>query len=172
MCVCVSIQAEADGIDALERYRGKCEPTFLFYGVSFDVCFQWMSLSSLECQTLFLVQYLEVKSSGWASAKTGTEMKKKVWIIKKLKVLWCCQHILYTFFILKNNSLNWHQLVKENTETFLWYYGAMLAVLFFNLFSVFCLPSYSLMLFIFFYWELSFIYSFLLGLHWATKLLK
>ncbi|XP_024919437.1 thioredoxin domain-containing protein 3 homolog isoform X2 [Cynoglossus semilaevis] len=24
--------AEADGIDALERYRGKCEPTFLFYG--------------------------------------------------------------------------------------------------------------------------------------------
>lgn len=28
------VQAEADGIDALERYRGKCEPTFLFYGVS------------------------------------------------------------------------------------------------------------------------------------------
>ncbi|KAM4608249.1 thioredoxin domain-containing protein 6 [Polymixia lowei] len=26
--------AEADSIDALERYRGKCEPTFLFYGVS------------------------------------------------------------------------------------------------------------------------------------------
>ncbi|XP_029314573.1 thioredoxin domain-containing protein 3 homolog isoform X2 [Cottoperca gobio] len=24
--------AEADSIDALERYRGKCEPTFLFYG--------------------------------------------------------------------------------------------------------------------------------------------
>ncbi|XP_040058067.2 thioredoxin domain-containing protein 6 isoform X2 [Gasterosteus aculeatus] len=24
--------AEADGIDALEKYRGKCEPTFLFYG--------------------------------------------------------------------------------------------------------------------------------------------
>uniref|UniRef100_A0A3Q3AHN2 Nucleoside diphosphate kinase B n=1 Tax=Kryptolebias marmoratus TaxID=37003 RepID=A0A3Q3AHN2_KRYMA len=24
--------AEADGVDALERYRGKCEPTFLFYG--------------------------------------------------------------------------------------------------------------------------------------------
>ncbi|XP_045909726.1 thioredoxin domain-containing protein 6 isoform X2 [Micropterus dolomieu] len=26
--------AEADSIDALEKYRGKCEPTFLFYGVS------------------------------------------------------------------------------------------------------------------------------------------
>ncbi|XP_069081847.1 thioredoxin domain-containing protein 6 isoform X3 [Pleurodeles waltl] len=24
--------AEADGIDSLEKYRGKCEPTFLFYG--------------------------------------------------------------------------------------------------------------------------------------------
>ncbi|TRY66197.1 hypothetical protein DNTS_028307 [Danionella cerebrum] len=24
--------AEADGIEALEKYRGKCEPTFLFYG--------------------------------------------------------------------------------------------------------------------------------------------
>lgn len=29
-----ALQAEADSIDALERYRGKCEPTFLFYGVS------------------------------------------------------------------------------------------------------------------------------------------
>ncbi|XP_043988410.1 thioredoxin domain-containing protein 6 isoform X1 [Gambusia affinis] len=26
--------AEADSIDALEKYRGKCEPTFLFFGVS------------------------------------------------------------------------------------------------------------------------------------------
>uniref|UniRef100_A0A8D3AEQ3 Nucleoside diphosphate kinase B n=1 Tax=Scophthalmus maximus TaxID=52904 RepID=A0A8D3AEQ3_SCOMX len=26
--------AEADIINALEKYRGKCEPTFLFYGVS------------------------------------------------------------------------------------------------------------------------------------------
>ncbi|XP_058045111.1 thioredoxin domain-containing protein 6-like [Ahaetulla prasina] len=25
-------QAEVDSIDALEKYRGKCEPTFLFYG--------------------------------------------------------------------------------------------------------------------------------------------
>uniref|UniRef100_A0A3B4ACD0 Nucleoside diphosphate kinase B n=1 Tax=Periophthalmus magnuspinnatus TaxID=409849 RepID=A0A3B4ACD0_9GOBI len=25
--------AEADSIDALERYRGKCEPTFLFYAI-------------------------------------------------------------------------------------------------------------------------------------------
>uniref|UniRef100_A0A1A7XVV8 Nucleoside diphosphate kinase B n=1 Tax=Iconisemion striatum TaxID=60296 RepID=A0A1A7XVV8_9TELE len=31
MCLCVR-QAEADNIDALGRYRGKCEPTFLFYG--------------------------------------------------------------------------------------------------------------------------------------------
>ncbi|XP_026001625.1 thioredoxin domain-containing protein 3 homolog isoform X1 [Astatotilapia calliptera] len=29
---CVLVQAEADSIDVLERYRGKCEPTFLFYG--------------------------------------------------------------------------------------------------------------------------------------------
>ncbi|XP_025759882.1 thioredoxin domain-containing protein 3 homolog isoform X5 [Oreochromis niloticus] len=27
-----TVQAEADSIDVLERYRGKCEPTFLFYG--------------------------------------------------------------------------------------------------------------------------------------------
>lgn len=33
-CACVVTQAEADSIDALENYRGKCEPTFLFYGVS------------------------------------------------------------------------------------------------------------------------------------------
>uniref|UniRef100_A0A670ZW49 Thioredoxin domain-containing protein n=1 Tax=Pseudonaja textilis TaxID=8673 RepID=A0A670ZW49_PSETE len=26
--------AEVDSIDALEKYRGKCEPTFLFYGSS------------------------------------------------------------------------------------------------------------------------------------------
>ncbi|KAF3843101.1 hypothetical protein F7725_001950 [Dissostichus mawsoni] len=26
------VQAEADSIDTLEKYRGKCEPTFLFYG--------------------------------------------------------------------------------------------------------------------------------------------
>lgn len=33
----VATQAEADSIDALENYRGKCEPTFLFYGVSWTV---------------------------------------------------------------------------------------------------------------------------------------
>ena len=27
-------QAETDGIEFLEQYRGKSEPTFLFYGVS------------------------------------------------------------------------------------------------------------------------------------------
>ena len=42
VCVCVCVgQAEADSIDALERYRGKCEPTFLFYGVS--TCFAFSS---------------------------------------------------------------------------------------------------------------------------------
>ncbi|XP_045071628.1 thioredoxin domain-containing protein 6 isoform X1 [Coregonus clupeaformis] len=30
--------AKADSIDALERYRGKCEPTFLFYGGGEMVC--------------------------------------------------------------------------------------------------------------------------------------
>lgn len=34
MFFCVRVvQAEADSIDTLEKYRGKCEPTFLFYGV-------------------------------------------------------------------------------------------------------------------------------------------
>jgi len=30
----LSLQAKADSIDSLERYRGKCEPCFLFYAVS------------------------------------------------------------------------------------------------------------------------------------------
>lgn len=39
LCVCVCVvQADADSIDALEKYRGKCEPTFLFYGVCMFVC--------------------------------------------------------------------------------------------------------------------------------------
>uniref|UniRef100_A0A8B9QTE1 Thioredoxin domain-containing protein n=1 Tax=Anas platyrhynchos TaxID=8839 RepID=A0A8B9QTE1_ANAPL len=29
--------AEVDSIDALEKYRGKCEPVFLFYAVSDDL---------------------------------------------------------------------------------------------------------------------------------------
>lgn len=29
-----SLQAEADRLGVLEKYRGKCEPTFLFYAVS------------------------------------------------------------------------------------------------------------------------------------------
>ena len=34
MCVCVcALQAEADSMEALEKYRGRCEPTFLFFGV-------------------------------------------------------------------------------------------------------------------------------------------
>jgi len=28
------MQAKADSIESLERYRGKCEPCFLFYAVS------------------------------------------------------------------------------------------------------------------------------------------
>lgn len=40
-------QAEADGIDALEKYRGKCEPTFLFYAVRIRMFLNYTSLWDL-----------------------------------------------------------------------------------------------------------------------------
>jgi len=36
----VYLQAKADAIESLERYRGKCEPCFLFYAVSVSFCFK------------------------------------------------------------------------------------------------------------------------------------
>lgn len=52
VCVCVLVQAEADSIDVLERYRGKCEPTFLFYGVSVCLCVSLATLLGILIQLL------------------------------------------------------------------------------------------------------------------------
>lgn len=50
MCVCV-VQAEADSVDALEKYRGKCEPTFLFYGVCMCVCVETIeTIANYNCE--------------------------------------------------------------------------------------------------------------------------
>lgn len=52
VCECVLVQAEADSIDVLERYRGKCEPTFLFYGVSVCLCVSLATLLGILIQLL------------------------------------------------------------------------------------------------------------------------
>uniref|UniRef100_A0A8C1MP23 NME/NM23 family member 8 n=1 Tax=Cyprinus carpio TaxID=7962 RepID=A0A8C1MP23_CYPCA len=43
--------AEADGIEALEKYRGKCEPTFLFYAVGLKLYISLRVSQSLQILT-------------------------------------------------------------------------------------------------------------------------
>uniref|UniRef100_A0A672UJZ5 Thioredoxin domain-containing protein n=1 Tax=Strigops habroptila TaxID=2489341 RepID=A0A672UJZ5_STRHB len=69
--------AEVDSIDGLEKYRGKCEPVFLFYAVSENIfyssciaiymAYQWEQLSILRdallscvCRTILFALYLPV----------------------------------------------------------------------------------------------------------------